>query len=172
MQNLRIETKRCYLRPMSIDDVSEKYLSWLRDEEASRYITTASKNKDMEELKQSVTPWIDDPDILFFGIFDRNTDVHIGNIKFDPVDKKLKEATLGILIGEDGWRGKGIAGEVIEACAVWFNDQKEISKLKLGVNSGNLAAVKAYKKAGFKVIRENIDGNGRKAMIMTIELGN
>ena len=54
-------------------------------------------------------------DVLFSAIF-TDDGQHIGNIKYEPIDLENKNATIGVLIGEREWRGKGVAIEVIKAC--------------------------------------------------------
>ena len=74
---------------------------------------------------------------------------HIGNIKFEPVDPIQGYAIMGIFIGEDDSRGKGVAPEVLSSCAQWLAQNQGISQIILGVERDNLAAIKAYQKAGF-----------------------
>ena len=57
---------------------------------------------------------------------------------------------MGILIGEEGWRGRGVALEVIKSSSEWLNKQYDINHIALGVDSKNIAAIKAYEKIGFK----------------------
>ena len=88
--------------------------------------------------------------VLFFGIFSRESNEHIGNIKFEPINFHNKTAIMGILIGEEGWRGRGVTPEVIKSSSEWLNKQYDINRIALGVDSKNIAAIKAYEKIGFK----------------------
>jgi RimJ/RimL family protein N-acetyltransferase len=83
------------------------------------------------------------------GIFDKITNLHIGNIKYEPVNSKLRYAIMGILIGEAEWRGKGVASEVLLASAKWLWNNRNIQQIILGVSHSNLAAIRAYRKVGF-----------------------
>ena len=42
-------------------------------------------------------------DCLFLGIFLKDANKHIGNIKLEPIDFENKKATLGILIGDKNY---------------------------------------------------------------------
>jgi len=42
---------------------------------------------------------------LFLGIYTLESQEHIGNIKYEPIDLKCGIAIMGILIGEDKWKG-------------------------------------------------------------------
>lgn len=79
----------------------------------------------------------------------KKTGLHIGNIKYEPINFQLSYAVMGILIGDPIWRGVGVAPEVIVASAKWLRDQHGIKRVVLGVNLLNKAAIKAYQKIGF-----------------------
>lgn len=133
---------------MSVADVSERYLSWLRDGLAKRFISGAHGANGMDELRNYVSQREARDDLLFLGIFTHDG-THIGNIKYEPIDSVREAAVLGILIGEAAWRGLGVAGEVIGSSANWLRDSRGIKTIVLGVHRDNLAAIYAYKKLGF-----------------------
>lgn len=143
-----IETSRFTLRPLTVADVSNHYLSWLSEGHVLRYINGATGNNRLEELKAYVSQREGRQDVLFLGIF-THTGEHIGNIKYEPIDFRMGAAVMGILIGESAWRGKGVAGEVIHASAMWLHKNKNISQIVLGVDRDNVAGIHAYKKLGF-----------------------
>jgi aryl-alcohol dehydrogenase-like predicted oxidoreductase/RimJ/RimL family protein N-acetyltransferase len=144
------ETRRFVLRRLTTSDVTDRYLRWLQDERANRFILTASATPDLGTLRSYVAERENRADVLFLGIFVKGTGSHIGNIKFEPVDKVAASATMGILIGDDEWRGKGVATEVLEGSARWLFENQGISKIELGVDRDNGAGIKAYVRAGFR----------------------
>ncbi|MDX9713884.1 MAG: hypothetical protein RBT37_00480 [Dissulfurispiraceae bacterium] len=97
--SVEIATKRFILRELSANDVTSQYLGWLQDVDAKKYITAASHTSCLSDLKQYVCSRIGREDILFLGIFDKSTGLHIGNIKYEPVNSALGFAVMGILIG-------------------------------------------------------------------------
>jgi len=58
---------------------------------------------------------------------------------------------MGILIGDPAYRGLGVASEVIRESAVWLKSHRNINQIVLGVSNDNVAAIRAYKKAGFQI---------------------
>ena len=80
----------------------------------------------------------------------RDSVSHIGNIKYEPIVIEEYQATMGILIGEKRWRGKGVATEVINASMTWLKRNLGIRKFFLSVDLDNIYAIKAYEKSGFK----------------------
>ena len=149
-----INTKRFQLKSLTTKNVTEKYLSWFNgSKEVVEYIAYAKTNADINKLRQYVKEREDREDVLFLGIF---TDFgqHIGNIKYEPINLKDKSATMGNLIGDKKWRGKGVATEVIKDSGKYLKENYKIKYIDLGVNKDNIAAVSAYKKMKFKVIKK------------------
>ena len=145
--NLEIITNRFILRPLNVKDVNERYANWLIDESTSKYI---SARISLMELRDYVLARSNRDDVLFLGVFNKTNGLHIGNIKYEPIDVERHQAVMGILIGDKDWRDKGVASEVIIASAMMLNRLLKIEKILLGVSKSNLAAIKAYEKTGFK----------------------
>ena len=168
-----INTHRFILREIKEEDVSETYLSWLRDPFAVKYITAAGTKNDLSNLKQYIKERACRNDVLFLGIFDAKSGQHVGNIKYEPVNDELGYAIMGILIGEVTYRGIGVAKEVITASSKWLSEYRNIQEILLGVNIENTPAIKSYEKIGFKIsdtpfIRKKVPGS----FIMKLETAN
>lgn len=56
---------------------------------------------------------------------------------------------LGFMYTDSKYRGKGINAKIIEALKAWSHS-RGIKEIRLQVYSGNLNAIKAYAKVGFK----------------------
>lgn len=144
--NADISTNRFTLKPLNLGDVTQRYADWLNNSSTNQYI---SSKLSLKELKGYVAERCNRDDVLFLGIFNKVDGLHIGNIKYEPVDTQQKYAVMGILIGDSAWRGKGVAGEVILASIDWLHKNKSINHIVLGVNKANTAAIRAYQKIGF-----------------------
>jgi len=147
---VEIHTERFLLRELTVGDVSLNYLNWLNDDEAKKWIAAAAVTKELSDLRQYVLARIGRDDLLFLGIFDNTNGMHIGNVKYEPLDIVHGYAVMGMLIGKREWRGKGVAEEVIQHSAAWLRQTWGIREILLGVAKDNHAAIGAYEKAGFK----------------------
>ena len=153
-----INTERFQLKSLTTKDVTEKYLSWFnQSKEIEKYISFAQKCEGIDSLMQYVKDKKDREDVLFLGIF-CSLGQHIGNIKYEPIDLKNKTATMGILIGDKEWRGKGVASEVIKISGKYLKNNYGIKYIDLGVDKSNARAISAYEKINFKIIEENNTG--------------
>lgn len=144
-----METGRFILRELTVADVSERYLEWLSDTEARKWIVAAAQARRMADLQDYVVQRVGRADVLFLGIFDKSSGVHIGNIKYEPVLPSQRSAVMGILVGDPSFRGKGVFAEVFGASAAWLKKERRVSRIHLGVERAHQAALKAYQNAGF-----------------------
>jgi [ribosomal protein S5]-alanine N-acetyltransferase len=153
-----INTERFQLKSLTTKDVTEKYLSWFSEsQEVIQYISFAQKKVNINDLIQYVKDRESREDILFLAIF-TDSGQHIGNIKYEPINLKDELATMGILIGDKEWRGRGVAAEVIKGSSKYLKENYGIKNIELGVDKNNIPAITAYKKIQFKVVKETDSG--------------
>ena len=150
MESILIQTERFLLKALTEEDVSDRYLGWLNNEEVRSFITAAKRTSTITSLREYVRIQSARPDTLFLGIFGKDNNLHVGNIKYQPVDSQKGYAVMGILIGDPAYRGLGVASEAIKGSAIWLKRQRDINQIVLGVNKDNIAATRAYKKVGFR----------------------
>ena len=167
MPSIVIETERFVLRPLTEADVSERYLQWLTELEARRFITAASSTTTLEILRQYVRDFSNRQDAIFLGIFERHTYLHIGNIKYDPVNHDMGYTIAGMLIGDSAYRGKGVGGEVFAASASWLQCHRNISQIVAGIHKENLGCIRMCEKVGFRIANTpHIPNPGSNALTM------
>ena len=168
----KIMGERVYLRKLISADTSPDYCSWLNDREVNKYLET--RKSTMAELKKYVIEKSSQFDCLLVGIFDKKTDLHIGNIKLEPIDWRRKKATYGILIGNKNYWGKGIGEEATKLIIEYAFRKLGLESIELGVIPQNKNAVKLYKKLKFRVKKiekkaVNHDGILHNQIIMYIK---
>ena len=52
--NLRIEGERIYLRSLAVEDATEEYVSWLRDEEVNQFLEVHVSNHTLESVRETI----------------------------------------------------------------------------------------------------------------------
>ena len=168
ISNRLISTNRFNLKPLTENDVTDRYAGWLNDPSTNQFISAKLSRAD---LKKYVTERSNRDDVLFLGIFSKTDGSHIGNIKYEPINSYKSYAIMGILIGDVAWRGRAAAGEVILASASWLHKNKNINQIILGVSKSNIAAIQAYKKTGFVEKPSEYSPNvSNKNKIMVLDL--
>ncbi len=163
-QTVRIEGDRLYLRDLREEDASLEYLSWLNDEEIKKYLESP-KVTELSQIRDYIKKQRENPNSFFVGIFDKQTNQHIGNVKLEPINWEEKTAVFGTLIGNKNYWGKGYGQEATTVMVNYGFQQLGLKKITLGVIEYNTRAINCYKKVGF-VVKEikpqSLEHEGRK----------
>lgn len=112
LKDITIKGERIYLKTLIEADASEKYCSGINDPKVNKYLESKAAN--IYEVREYIKSKYETPNCIFLGIFIKNNDEHIGNIKLELIDFTKKEATLGILIGEKSYWNKGFTTETLK----------------------------------------------------------
>ena len=154
---MNLQTERFELRTLdpAVDDFSA-YLSWMRNAKSNPYIRGIKSDMTLEELRDYVLDKNNSREAILLGIFHRISTQHIGNVKLEPILAN-EYAFVGILIGEESWRGKGAGFEVLSEILDFCFSVIDLKELMLGVDFTNHAAYKLYRKLGFREIKEQSD---------------
>lgn len=147
MNEQSITGSKVTLKPMDLSFVTQKYLGWLKDPEASYAIIYPSS--ELKELETYVKKRMADLNCRFWAILDRETEEHIGNVKLEPVLWQHKRAAFGILIGEKNYWGRGFGTEATSLVTEHAFKELGLNKVELGVKTDNKGAIRAYEKSGF-----------------------
>lgn len=140
-----------FLRELTEEDASDAYAAWLNDPEVNQWLET--RRVTVPELRDYIRAKRASPSALLFGIFWKETGQHIGNVKLEPIDDEKKEATIGILIGEKPFWGKGVATEVTNLAVKYAFSALGLQAVTLGVIPENKPAIRVYEKCGFTRVR-------------------
>ncbi|MCS7084161.1 MAG: GNAT family N-acetyltransferase [Aquificaceae bacterium] len=137
------------IRRLLPEDVSERYLSWLRDEEVTQFLEMRWSSYTLEELKDYIHKLSKSQTDFLMGIF--VSGVHIGNVKIGSIHPIHRNADIGIIIGEKSFRGKGIGTKVIMMATEFAFKELNINHLLAGAYSQNEASIRAFQKAGYSI---------------------
>ena len=144
----KLESERIYLSPMSVDDVND-YTKWMNDKRVtdnihstSKVVTTIGEKEWVERImsKGGYT----------FAIVSKEDDKLIGNCGIMNTDFINGTATLGIFIGDEEYRGKGLGSEVLNLLLDYGFNNLRLHNINLAVFDFNDRALACYKKLGFK----------------------
>ena len=148
---MKIEGRKIYLKTLTEKNATKEYCSWLNDPKVNKYLET--RKATIPELKKYIREKNKNPNCLFLGIFFKKNNKHIGNIKLEPIDFKNHQATLGILIGDKNYWGKGMGKEATKLLVNYAFRKLNLKEINLGVISENERAIEVFKKVGFKIDR-------------------
>ena len=106
-----LEGKEVYLRPLSISDVNENYISWLNDGEVCKYNSHHVFPYDKYQAEEYVKKISLAKEMLILAIIRKNEEKHIGNVALQKIDLLNSNAEFAILLGDKNYWGRGIAKE-------------------------------------------------------------
>ena len=147
--NTILESLRLVFKPLNSSYCNDSYLQWLNDKEVTRYLEIFEPYS-KEQLKDYLEMVDKNERLLFWAIHSKETDLHIGNIKIDPINYYHRYGEYGIMMGDKGQWGKGYAAEASMAIIDYCFKEMNLRKINLGVVEDNEGAVKLYQKLGFK----------------------
>ena len=141
-----------YFKCLTSDDLNiSSYLEWMRNTNSNPFIEATNPQFSFVDLMAYINNVNSDPNSISIGFFDLSNGKHVGNIKFHNINREERTAFLGILIGDESYRGKSKAVDILLHSMYWISNRFFIKTFYLGVSKENLPAVKSYLKAGFIV---------------------
>lgn len=138
-----------YLRRLTEEDVTEKYVAWMNDSDINQYLESRFAIQTIDSVKSFIRSVTNNSNYQF-GIFDNITDEHIGNIKIGNINSYHKFADIGFIVGEKKYWGKGIATEAIRLATDFAFNDLNLHKIFGGVYASNIGSCRAFEKNGFK----------------------
>jgi len=139
-----------YLRPLSLDDVTDYYITWMNDYEVTKYTEARFETHTRSSIEDFVN--IANNDTTYtFAIIAKDRNIHIGNIKLSGVNKNHKYGDVGLIIGRKEYYGRGIATECIRLVTEFAFKQLGLHKVWCGIYAPNTGSIKAFQKAGWEI---------------------
>lgn len=149
---MKIEGENIYLRLLSPNDVTEDYLNWMQDEKIIEFLESRWRIYSLDDLKNYVKTVNESSSSYMFGIFLKENNLHVGNIKIGNMDQIHRYADVGLIIGNRTAWGKGYGSEAIKLVTNYAFNQLNLNKIFAGIYSKNIGSYKAFLKAGYREV--------------------
>lgn len=152
---------KIYIRPLVENDAETSY-RWRNDDEVWKH--TGSR-PDKEITIKMEREWIQKvlarPDEKRFAICLKETNEYIGNVQLTEINSY--EAEFHIFIGEKKFWGKGLGTAATNSAVEYAFKNLNLQCVYLFVKKENIAAIRAYEKAEFKITTPSQSNNIRLA---------
>lgn len=151
-----------FLKILEKEHATPEYCDWLNDSAVNKYLETRSSS--IRELEEYIADKLNGENSLLFGIFNKSDNRHIGNIKLEPINFEKSCATMGIIIGDKNYWGRGLATEATRVLVNYAFNELGLKEINLGVISENEPAIRVYEKCGFvkyRIDKNALNHNGR-----------
>jgi RimJ/RimL family protein N-acetyltransferase len=117
----------------------------------NQFLETRFIHPTIHSLREYIFAMRESSHSYLFGIFMSTDGQHVGNIKLGPLSSVHASAAIGLLLGERGAWGKGIASEAIGVISEWALDKLGLEKLNAGSYGQNAGSIRAFEKNGFHI---------------------
>lgn len=145
--------QRIRLRAPEKEDIP-RFVAWVNDPEVRRGISLYLPFSTLDEERwfnhMLERPQYEHPLVIEVRQSDQpEIWVPIGNIGFHEVDWRTRSAEFGIMIGEKTYWNQGYGTEAVRLLIAHGFQSLNLNRIFLRVFENNLAAIRAYEKAGF-----------------------
>lgn len=138
------------LRLITIEDCTQRYVSWLRDPKVNKYLETRWSSQTIQTVQEYVNTKSNSLDNYLFAIIENQSSTHIGNIKLGPINFHHSCAVISYFIGERSMWGKGYATEAIRLISKFGIQNLGLHRLEAGIYASHIASKRVLEKAGYK----------------------
>ncbi|MCE1245865.1 MAG: GNAT family N-acetyltransferase [Firmicutes bacterium] len=145
-----IRGERVILRPVRPEDIN-RWMIWFNDPEVIAHLSGGviygATREQEQEFYHQITHL---PNNKIFTIMDENGR-QIGNIGTHNINWEWRNATLGIVIGEKDYWGRGYGTDAMKTFINFAFNMMNLRRLSLDVFADNKRGIRCYEKAGFVV---------------------
>jgi len=140
-----------HLRPLTPDDFDAELVGWYANDDGHLdYFTGSGRVFDRDTLMKDFESGRDSGR-WFYYLIETAGGERVGTLKIGPIDQRNKTADLVALIGNRDFLGQGLATRAIALGNALAFEQHDVRRLHSGIFATNVAAIKAYTRAGWFV---------------------
>ena len=142
------------LREKQLDDAERDY-EWRRDPELAAYDAVRPITMGFKTFVKGLREQIRRPSQFrrTYAIEDLAGGPHIGNVMYYGYDSMLREAELGITIGDRDYWARGYGTDAVRAMLELAFDELDLRRMYLHTLTANVRAQRAFASAGFRRTR-------------------
>jgi RimJ/RimL family protein N-acetyltransferase len=165
-KQVRLETARFVVRNARVEDASEQWGLWMADAEASQMLNAPPKALSKPEVEAYIAMF-DQRTHLLLVILERASENLLGCFRID-IDEKLDRFLVNMIVGEPGYRHKGIMNELTVPFRDYFFDMLGLKTMLGMVLSHNEPVIRYLEKTGLnldKKIKRHVKSRVSDAML-------
>jgi len=162
-KTIRIACGDYYMRTATMDDASERWGAWMTDPEAVHMLNAPAKTMSKSEVAAYIKAF-DQRSHMLIGIFESATDTLLGFLRVD-IDPKLGRFMVSMLIGEPGYRHKGVTNAITVPFRDYFFETLGLNVMLATALSHNKPIIHYLLKSGWHLdntiprhVKSNADG--------------
>jgi [ribosomal protein S5]-alanine N-acetyltransferase len=153
--NKTILTRSTIIKPITENEITQNYISWLNDNEINKFLETRYLEQTRIKVVNYINSLRNKNNCDMFAIINKETNIHIGNLTITSFNTNNNgSAFFGIMIGDKMSRSIGIGAEVMISFIDFLFSYDTIQRISAGAASENFKSCKTLESIGF--IREGV----------------
>lgn len=147
----RVYGEQIMLREYQKEDFPQMR-KWVNDPEVVQYLSDIFLFPHTENNTEAFLDSVllgNEKDNAHFIIADKTTETYLGQVDLIYIDWKNRVAEIGIVIGSEENRGRGIGTEALKILQSFVFESLNLNRLEIKVRDFNARAIRCYLKSGF-----------------------
>ena len=161
------------VRPFKAGDAA-LLASWMSDSPKELFLLSSSLTFPVKaETLIERTEKADPEEHRFYSVFLAETGRHVGHFEIKNINTRHRIGTGAHIVLSPEYRGKGIGRQFIDLISEVAFTKLDLHRLSLSVHTVNLAAIAAYRKAGYfseGLLREVLLFDGKRYSLYQMSL--
>ena len=137
------------IRKFAQKDLDTQYIAWFDNKKNLRYSRHNNKIYTKKKLFRYFENHKKNLDSLFLVCIDRQKKIKIATLTI-YINKKIKVADVGILIGENSYLGKGYSKIILDKVFNYIFNELNLSRVTMGTDARNKPMIKSCLSLGMK----------------------
>ena len=138
-----------YLKELTEADVDINYVNWMNDYDVVKFTESKNVIHTLTSIRTFVENCTTSESDILFGIFWKENDKHIGNIKLGSINFIHKHADIGLIIGLKEYWGQHVASNAISLVTAYAFNNLDMHKVYAGIYACNTGSKNAFVNAGY-----------------------
>ena len=139
-----IASNNLYYRPLTTNDISDEYISWLNSRDINKYLEVRHTKHSRKKVNEFISLKNQSEDEYLYGVFCQKHNKHIGNVKIGNINHIYKTGEISLFIGDKNYWGKKLGIEIIKTLTYHAFNNLGLLKLEAGCYESNKASLKSF----------------------------
>jgi RimJ/RimL family protein N-acetyltransferase len=148
MKNPFLIGKNIYLSPLTTEDITEEYVSWLNDADVCKGNSHATFPNNYTKTLAYVESIQDNKTELVFSIKGKKNNVAIGNASLQHINWVNRSGEIAMIIGNKKFWNKGIGEEVMGLLIEYGFNTLNLNRISCGTPVTNMGGIRICEKNG------------------------
>lgn len=146
-----IEGRNLLIRPISADEINQRYVGWLNDPEINQFLEVRYHPQTVESTVDYINGLRSKKGCEMFAILTKKEQIHIGNITItDYNPNRQRYAVFGMMIGEARARAMGLGGQAMVLLMEYLFTDPGIIRVECGAIADNQRSWRTLEALGLR----------------------